>query len=106
MFHTEDLSPMEQGRLDKALNRVYRFSCSTMSLGAFLDSKDLTRRSAYVRHYARKKRDCEYKKLANPKTEYTVWYLENGRELGMDVPKIVYDALVDLPATEREQAYS
>lgn len=102
---TVPADPMQAGRLHKVLAHVYRFGTGVMSLGEFLESIEPTRRSEYVRRYARKKRNGYNKKLATPKHEYRVWYQdENGQEAGIDVPKVVYDALpADLPTRHTDE---
>ena len=101
----EGLTPIQSGRLKKALAKVFRFELGTMSLGAYLAQLPLTRKSAYTRHYAQKRRNLEYKKLDRPKIEYTAWYDRDGRELGTSIPKVVYDAL-NLPDSESGQYHN
>ena len=99
--------PMQAGRLRKALAKQYRFSDGVIcSLGARILTRHLIRRSHYIRHYARKKRQGEYKRLSNPAHEYTVWHQEqaDGPELGLSVPKIVFDALPHLATKTTEQS--
>lgn len=98
---TMPMDPKLVGRTLKALARQCRWPDGrTMILGERLAETALVRKSEYVRRYARKKRNGCYAELSTPKHEYTVWYLdENGRESGYDVPKIVYDALPDLPVS-------
>ena len=93
--------PMQAGRLRKALAKVYRFSDgTTCTLGARILACRPVRKSHYIRHYARKKRQGEYKRLSAPAHEFTLWYSGlDSRESGIDVPKIVFDALPHL-ATE------
>lgn len=93
----DNIAPLDKAnaaRLAGALGRRYRFGGrGIMTLGEFLVSTDLLHRHCYVRHYARHKRDGCYAELSTPAHEYSVWYLdENGRELGMDIPKMVYDS--------------
>ena len=91
--------PMRAGRLRKALDRQYNYSeRGICTLGQRLTELDLTRRSWYVQLYARHKRNGCYATLKKPRTDYTVWYTNaDGNESGYDVPKIVFDALTDLP---------
>ena len=105
---TTPKDPMQAGRLRKALARQYRFSDGKVrSLGAHIIDHSLTRRSHYIRHYALKKRGGCNARLAAPKHEYTVWWLDKKwGELGTDVPKIVFDALETLPASEGEEYHS
>ena len=90
---------MLAARIRKALDRQYDFSGrGVCTLGQRLQELELIRRSWYVQRYARHKRNGCHAELKHPRTEYTVWYMaDTGYELGVDVPKIVYDALFDLP---------
>jgi len=91
-------------RLKAALAKRYRFTEGIMTLGQFLAGKHLCYRSHYIRHYARHKRQGCYAKLATPAHEYSVRYeTDDGHELGMDVPKLVYDSYSDLPEKTSEQ---
>ena len=102
---TTPQDPMQAGRLRKALARQYRFSDGTIrSLGARILACPPVRRSHYIRHYARRKRQGEYKRLSTPAHEFCLWYRGPGiRESGIDVPKIVFDALPYLATTTTEQ---
>jgi len=96
---------MQAGRLRKALEKQYNFNGTICSLGARIIAMHPIRRSHYIRHYATKKRNGCYARLTNPKHEYTIWYLGPGiRESGIDVPKIVFDALPHLPTRHTEEA--
>ena len=100
------LTAMEIGRLNKALKRVYRFDLGTMSLSLYLHRLTFHRKSQQTRYYSRKRYCLEYKKLAQPLTDYTLWHLDDdGLELGTEVPKIVFDALPDIPEITYEQWY-
>ena len=83
---------LNEARRVKALATVYNFSGKIMTLGDYINSKTIVRKSTFVREYENHKRDMYYHKLAAPKTEYTLWYIDNGRELGIDVPKLVYES--------------
>jgi len=82
-----------RGRLRKALARQYNFDGTVMSLGQYIRLYDWHRKSANAREYARKKRRGEYAKLRSPKAEYTIWRWENGQEVGIEVPRIVWDTI-------------
>ena len=90
-------------RLKAALDKRYRFREGVMTLGQFLDSRDLLYRTHYIRHYERHKRQGSYAKLRRPAHEYALWYTEDGREAGMDVPKLVYDTYGHLPEKTQEE---
>lgn len=87
----DGLSPMQLGRLNKCLSKVYHFDIGIMSLERWLNrnAETITHRSQYTRTHASKKRNMCYKELATPKTEYTVWK----GSTGIDIPKVVYDCL-------------
>ncbi len=90
-------------RVLEELKKVYRFSEGTMTMGAFLATKKLTRKTTYIRRYGRKRVHLCYPKLANPVTERTVWWeTPDGQEAGMDVGKALYDYL-SLPETVNDQ---
>lgn len=85
-----DNNPTKIGRLRKCLSREYRFEdLGVMSLGLFLQKRPPETKGTYTREYANIKRNGCYAKLAKPKTTYSVWWGKSG----MDVPKIVWDAL-------------
>lgn len=88
-MNTNDLN---EARRQKALNRLFNFDGKIMTLGQYINSKTIVRKSEYTRTHENHKRDCMYRELAQPKKEYTLWYMDNGRELGIDVPKLVYDS--------------
>ena len=102
------IDTMLAGRVRKALQRRYRFGgYGVISLGEFLNTVTPTRRSVYTRHYSRKRRNLCYAKLATPAHEYTVWYTtSDGREAGVDIPKIIYDTLDHLPTKTTEQHHN
>ena len=90
------LSAMQWGRLNKALNRVYRYTEGTMSLRQYLLQGSWVEKNKRTRTHSRKRIHLEYKRLKAPKIEYTIWHKD---DFGMDIPKIVYDA-IDLPERE------
>jgi len=99
-------NPIQAGRLRKVLAHTYSFSGEVAALGEYLAAHELTSRWHYVRHYARHKRDGCNAKLQTPKHEYTIHYRNgNGCDWGIDVPKIVYDALPHLPDRYSEEAH-
>jgi len=99
---------MLAGRIRKALARRYRFwePYGTMALGDFLAAVTPTKRSEYIRHYARKKRNGCYANLARPKHEYTIHYSHGRWRHGVEVPKIIYDAFDHLPAVTYEESHN
>ena len=86
---TSDLTPMQWGRLSKALDRQYRFSRGVMTLRDHLTNYPPEYKKIYVQHYGRRKVHGCYPKLTTPKIEYTIW--RDG--IGSVIPKIVWDAL-------------
>lgn len=89
-MNTQDLN---ECRRVKALNRLFNFDGKIMTLGQYIASKTIVRKSVYVRTHEYHKRDGCYRELTTPKSEYTLWYIsESGQELGIDVPKLVYES--------------
>lgn len=87
------LSPMQRGKLDKALAVQYRFfSGEIMTMGEYVARNDFDRKLHSVEYYARHKRQGEYKQLTNPRHVYSLFLGDRG----VDVPKMLYD-LVELP---------
>jgi hypothetical protein len=85
---------LQAGRLKSALEKRYSIGGNVRTLGEHIIVLCPVRRSHYIRHYARKKTQGEYKRLRTPAHTYTLWYLGPGiRQSGLDVPKIVYDSL-------------
>ena len=84
-----DLTPMQWGRLSKALDREYRFSVGIMTLRDYLTKYPPEYKKIYVQHYGRRKVHGCYPKLTTPKVEYTIW--RDG--IGSAIPKIVWDIL-------------
>jgi hypothetical protein len=99
-LNTEGWDSMKLARLEQALNKQWRFDGVVMSLREFLQTKELTEKSAHTRHYTRRRVHLAHERI-KPKTEYTAWY----GKCGMDVAKLVYDAL-DLPARVSEDYVS
>ena len=92
------MSPMQRGRLDKALAVPYRFfNVGIMTMGEYVTQTDFDRKTDEVKYHARHKRQGEYKTLKNPRHMYTLW----GGDAGIDVPKILYD-LAALPETIKD----
>ncbi|HET6444671.1 MAG TPA: hypothetical protein VFI27_08835 [candidate division Zixibacteria bacterium] len=87
------VSTLNEARRKKALDRLYNFGGMIQTLGEFIASKTIVRKSSYTEKYASKKVDLCYKKLKTPKISYTLWYIQNGSEIGTDVPKLVYDSI-------------
>ena len=96
---------MQAGRLRKALNEQYNFSVGVRTLGERLAEIKPLYRHHYIRHYSPHKRNGCNALYDPPHHEYSVWYAQDGQELGLDVPKIVFDAL-DLPTKEGEEYYT
>ena len=88
------ITDLNEARRQKALRRLYRFDGQVMTLGEFIASKKITHATAHTRTHENHRRELEYKELAKPITEYTLWYKNGERELGIDVPKLVYDFII------------
>jgi len=96
---TIPMDPKIMGRLAKALDR--RFTCSdghVRTLRQRLEHRTPLYKKEHIRHYTTKRVHLEYKRLKTPKHEYAVWYMDDdGRKFGINVPKLVYTALQDVP---------
>ncbi|MBN2003926.1 MAG: hypothetical protein JXA21_11270 [Anaerolineae bacterium] len=95
MFKVDGLPPRQRARLEAALAREYNFGDDgVMPLRAYLERKrgEWTHKTRTVRRYGYHRVHLEYRELRHPRTEYSIW---RGSQ-GIDVPKLVYDAL-DLP---------
>ena len=82
-------------RLEKAYNKQFLLDGKVTTLRAMIASIMPTRLTATVRTRTATRRGLEYKELAAPTTDFTVWWMEDERELGWDIPKIVYDDLTE-----------
>jgi len=91
LINMEGLTARDKGRLEKCLLHKHIFNSGITTLGQWLENHrgELTHKSKQERVYSSKKRKGCYEELAKPVTEYTVWI---GRT-GIDVPKMVYDAI-------------
>lgn len=100
------IQSMQEARLKKALDTLhnYTFDAGVMTLREFLDMHHIIRLTATTRNHETKRRELEYKPLSKPVTEYTVWYTDADRELGIDIPKVVYDYL-NLPKENKSVEY-
>ena len=82
-------------RLENAYNKQFLLDGKVTTLRAMIVGIMPTRLTATVRTLLATRRGWEYKKLAAPVTDFTVWWMEDGEELGWDIPKIVYDDLAE-----------
>lgn len=93
MITPEMQAKANAARLEKAYNKQFILDGKVTTLRAMIASVTPTRLTATVRTHEATRRGWEYKKLAAPVTDYTVWWMEDDEELGWDIPKIVYDDL-------------
>lgn len=91
------LANANNARLANAYAKLYNVDGKTMTLSQLLSSLTIVEKTARTRTLETHKRCMEYKELSKPVVEYNVWYMEDGRKLGWNVPKIVYDD-IDAPA--------
>lgn len=77
---------MNDARLNKALERVYRFSDGVMSMGGYLSKHNPVRKSTTITNHTSKRVCLEYAKMKD-KYRYTLW---DENDNGIDVPKLVY----------------
>lgn len=83
-----------------ALRQQYNFhNVGVMSLGNFLRSKTIIKKSIYTRYYSEHRVNLEYIELKTPKKSYTLWWIDetNGEEYGYSVSKAIWD-LYDVPS--------
>ena len=92
LISEDNLTPLQRGRLQKMLEKRYNFSGEILSLGDYLRANvdRITHKTKYTRTHSTRRVCLEYKKLAHPVTEYTVWMGKHG----IDIPKMVWDSLV------------
>ena len=85
------LNIMNEGKLKKCLDKLYRFDSGIMTLGDWLEynKNKFDYKGTHIRNHSSKRIELEYKKIKDTYT-YTIW-LKNGH--GIDIPKMVYDTL-------------
>jgi hypothetical protein len=59
----------------------------------------IIRKQHTTRHYSNHRICLEYKKLAKPSHDYSLWCIEDGKQIGWPVSKKVFDNY-DVPVTE------
>jgi len=91
LINEEGLTKLQCGRLYKILEKVYNFNGEYLSLGDYLraNTDRITHKTKTTRTKTTHRVNFEYKTLAHPITEYTVWMGKHG----IDIPKMVWDAL-------------
>jgi len=94
LFVVGDWPLLQRGRLEKCLERLYYFGGQVLSLRDYLLKRkaDITHKATTVRTHTNHRGD--YRELAKPKVDYVVWF---GERYGLEVPKLVWDALADVP---------
>ena len=93
-----ELSPQNQARLDKCLDKVSRWPTGTMSLRSFLAANQPAYKTVYVQKYASREVCLNRPKLKKPRSHYTLWFARpDSNDSGFDVPKIVWDSLTHVP---------
>ena len=93
-LNTDSLTPMQLGKLQKTLDKLYLSDGGVMSLRDFVASRSFGRKSHSVEYLARHKTQGEYRHRKSPLHVFTIW----DGDRGTDIPKSVYD-LLDLPET-------
>jgi len=88
MSTNNNLEKMYDARLEKQLNKVYRFDNGIMSLKQFFERVKPVCKKVYTNEYSSKRICLEYKKLKNPKKTYAIFYNESSF---IAVSKMVYD---------------
>jgi len=79
-----------EARLNKSPNEKFRFDGEITSFKEMIDNDLFVSKKTSIQTHASKKRNCEYKELASPKTIYEL-IMRNGNML--DCSKIVFDSL-------------
>lgn len=93
MITPEMQAKAKAARLEKAYNKQFLLDGKVTTLRAMIAGIMPTRLTATVRTLSATRRGLEHKERSAPITDFTVWWLEDGEELGWDIPKIVYDDL-------------
>jgi len=94
------LDKMNQARLDKALNKLYRFDTGTYTLRDYISKGSYIRKTTHIRNHSNKRINLSYKKIRDTYT-YTLW---DENDNGIDVPKIVYNS-IELPERIRDSRF-
>jgi len=84
-------------KLERCLNKLYDFGYKdegVMTLGQFLKKHHPIQKSISVQEYSEHRIHLEYVKLEKPKTDYMLWLDDRH---GINVPKLVYDMLENVP---------
>ncbi len=99
----DGLNPMQSGRVQKALDRKYRYSCGVMTLGQWLESKaaagELHRKfmtngmAGYNRIKFNRMDGAEQAAYLKRLESKRVANVEYGDGYAIEIPKIVYDIL-------------
>lgn len=86
------LSPMNLGKLNKALDKQYRFGNHTvMSLRGWIENgSNIIGKHVNEQVYSDHRVNLEYKKFATPKLHYSIDFSDGTI---LDVPKCVYDVV-------------
>jgi len=82
-----NIERMNKGKLNKSLDRKYRFSTGVMPLRDYLESKIWVSKTTYITNTSKKRINLEYKQTIDKRT-YTLW---DESDIGTEVPKMVYD---------------
>lgn len=85
------MNDLNAARLEKQLDKLYNLDGRIMTLRDLLNDPLFTRVTEYKQDCAEHRTHLEYKQLTAPKIIYTAWVMLNGREVGYNIPKLVYD---------------
>ena len=83
---------LNEGKLNKALDREYNFSGKVMRLRDYLMFETVTSKKTYITNTSKKKVQGCYQETKDT-YKYCIWFDDN---TGLDVPKMVYDTY-DVP---------
>lgn len=94
MKDQKKLDKMNQARLEKELNKEYRFTIGgVMTLGSYIKRFDFVEKVTAIRNHGKRKIHLTYNRLKKDHYDYMIF---DKHGTGIDIPKIVYDSL-DLP---------
>jgi hypothetical protein len=88
-----NISKMNDARLEKLWNTKYKFSSGIMTLRKFFELNPPINKKIYIKKYSDHRIHSEYKEYDTPKILYYVFYTD---QKCIEVPKMIYESL-DVP---------
>lgn len=99
MTNETKVSKMNEGKLAKQLNKVWRFDDGIMTMKEKLEKHEWSKRRHTIRNHSLKRIELEYKKTRDIH-EYFLFY--KGDDLHLGVNKMIYDYMNHLPEEVRD----